>query len=270
MQVHLIPEGSAILNESFNPRYNLAYILTGVGILVVLAVESATIACFASRHKHGDHIDHSEKRSSRTYSYMTIPEHDRCNSIYEDESGRTFENHDSCHSHNSEVLSELNETTSFRDLLTLYALEFSIAIHSLILGLGFGLETDPATLRALSIAIGMHQLVEGTAMGASIAQFRNQNVLNSCKVMSFIFIFASTISLGVILGMAAGDTATTHIVQGVFDSLAAGSLLYVCLSEQVSSYFRNPAFDNDMQMKVHMILSIAFGFLIMSFLAMIE
>lgn len=252
--MHLIPEGSEILRSHAPANCPLGSILTGLGILTVLAVEQLTIACVANRHK--------DVEMRRNYVIIRDEDQESCPSSCKD----------SCAKHHSEVLSGIEASSNFRDLLALYALELSIAVHSAILGLGYGLETDASTLRALSVAISMHQLVEGIAMGASVAQFRNRNEssFTSCKVLVFMFIFASTISIGVLVGMLVGQSATTRLVQGIFDSLAAGSLLYVCLSEQVSVYFKNPEYDDKALLKVYMLLAMLIGFLVMSALALLE
>ncbi|RYH06474.1 hypothetical protein EON65_42830 [archaeon] len=200
----------------------MAFALCGLGIILVLAVEQITIALIAKwkagkkdrsskdllqpigcviNSSDGEHHHHSGDGDVE----CSNPDHDH--SKHEDHH----------HNHGTEVLDELMKANSFKDLVALYALELSVTVHSIILGIEFGLETDYKTLVALSIALSFHQTIEGIAMGAAITNFRD--VMTQSKIITFMVIFASTISTGVIIGLGASfyqEADDTETIQGVF------------------------------------------------------
>lgn len=172
------------------------------------------------------------------------------------------------HTHGTEVLDELMKANSFKDLVALYALELSVTVHSVILGIEFGLEKEYKTLAALSIALAFHQTIEGIAMGAAITNFKD--VMTQTKIITFMVIFASTISAGVIIGLGMSfqhDADDREAIQGVFAAIASGTLMYVSLSEQVATYFNKPELEDQLGIKLLMITAFAFGFGAMALLA---
>lgn len=175
------------------------------------------------------------------------------------------------HNHGFEVLGDLAGATSLRDFVALYALELSVSVHSIILGVDYGLTTDTSTLLALTIALTFHQTIEGIAMGAAIVNFKDK--MPPTKIITFMVFFASTISIGVIVGIICsfqGESGAADTLQGVFSSLAAGSLLYVALTEQVSTYFDREDLEDQLGTKLMMIVAFGVGFAMMASLAIWE
>lgn len=174
----------------------------------------------------------------------------------------------SSHNHGFEVLGDIAKATSLRDLVALYALELSVTVHSIILGLDYGLETDSRTLVALTIALTFHQTIEGIAMGAAIVNFKD--AMAESKIITFMVFFASTISLGVIIGIISsyqGQSSASDTLQGIFSALAAGSLLYVAMTEQVGTYFDQEDLQDQLGTKLMMIAAFSGGFGAMAALA---
>ena len=71
----------------------------------------------------------------------------------------------------------------------------SIAMHSILIGLGVGVSSDLTEIRALMIALIIHQFFEGIAIGAMVRQS-----VGNFKVAFTILLFTSTCSIGIAIG----------------------------------------------------------------------
>lgn len=299
----MIPEGDDLLADAI-PGYRLAFALVGVGVTAVLAIEHITIAIIArghkNKHKHRPlstdehkHVqdplpssDFSEfSHGSRGIEQLPIDhdhghghdaghEHgDECNGNEEEDHHHSRHGRFSVASHNHglDVLEDISKAHSLKDFVALYALELSVSVHSIILGVDYGLETKSSTLLALTVALTFHQTIEGIAMGAAVVNMKD--AMSDRKIMTFMIFFASTISIGVIIGIISsyrGESGAADTLQGIFSSLAAGSLLYVSLSEQVSTYFGRADLEDQLGTKLMMIAAFGLGFAAMAGLAVWE
>ncbi|KAG0331009.1 high-affinity Zn(2+) transporter zrt1 [Podila horticola] len=100
-----------------------------------------------------------------------------------------------------------------------FILEFGIALHSVIIGITLG-TTVGTEFVSLLIALLFHQFFEGVALGGRIASLNTP--------------------VGVALGIGIrqsydGTSVTALLVQGVFDSLSAGILLYTAMVQLMST-----------------------------------
>eukprot|EP01039_Chlorochromonas_danica_P001891 gene1891-2068_t len=299
---HLIPEGDDLLSDAI-PQYRLCFALVGLGVTAVLGIEQITIALIAKGHnkkKRNQHMSHDSRISREPPSFLLNQDDEdadlkqpiffkeEADLLHGDEhhghgmnsSDRSSHDHHmqradrqsrnsvASHCHGAEMLADLSQAHSLKDFVSLYALELSVSVHSIILGVDYGLERKSSTLIALTIALAFHQCIEGIALGAAVANLRS--MLSEKKVITFMVFFASTISMGVIIGIISsfqGESSATKTVQGVFSGLAAGSLLYVSLAEQVSSYFNRPDLEDQLGTKVMMVLAFLSGFGAMAALA---
>lgn len=111
-----------------------------------------------------------------------------------------------------------NRTTQFnrsgKTRVIAYLLEFGIAIHSIIIGLALGCQTDVSEIRALMIALCFHQVFEGFALGASVVSAK----LSMLKNIVMIIIFSVTTPAGVAIGIGVTeaqkeDSTALHLTQ---------------------------------------------------------
>jgi zinc transporter 1/2/3 len=167
------------------------------------------------------------------------------------------------HNHGTLPFSDILVANSLRDIINAYALEISTAIHSIVIGFDLGVlhdSGDVGTIVMLMIVLSVHQFIEGLGLGAVIKT--SEARLGNTKVLTFILIFCSTVSLGVFLGLVAApaeESNTQLAVEGGATALASGSLLYISLVDMTSHYFNLPSLEDQKSTKVTMLLVFALG-----------
>ncbi|KAI8585993.1 Zinc/iron permease, partial [Geranomyces variabilis] len=114
-------------------------------------------------------------------------------------------------------------------------LEAGIIFHSLIIGLALGTTADDG-FTSLLIAVCFHQFTEGTALGVLIAQLPTRSL---SKIYAAGILYPLTTPIGIAIGIAIRDTynensQTSILLQGIFDSLSAGILIYNAYCELIS------------------------------------
>ena len=135
-----------------------------------------------------------------------------------------------------------------------------LSIHSIIAGTSLGLEATLASATAIFIAIIAHKGAASFALGVSL---RESNFPTFRHVV-IIFFFSAMTPLGVILGTvfsAVFSGNTSAAIEAVFDSLAAGTFLYVAVVDIIEEVFKQPP---DRWIKV---LFISCGFGLMALIA---
>jgi zinc transporter ZupT len=259
----LLPESNDQLS-SLVPNYgSLAFPLSGAGVVLTLAMEQLALILLAARRNHTVRNRHHTITSALDQEVELESSQTASTSGKNAESlmipGTSPVSANCGHDHGAEMLLELGDVSTLHELVTLHALELSIAVHSIILGVEYGLQTSGKTLLALTLALGFHQCLEGVAVGAALQAFQKQqdnlhrqsgnsaatHGFSRCKLWSFLLVFASSISLGVAIGLALSssqaESAANETLQGVFGAVASGSLLYVSLAEQIGRYFSHEA-----------------------------
>lgn len=140
--------------------------------------------------------------------------------------------HDHGHSHGHAQASSLWALAA-KDggavLVSALLMEFGFTVHSIFIGLAVGV-ADDADLKPLLIALSFHQYFEGIALGARITDATLPGALDYI----FALVFALSAPLGIAIGIAvvaSGSVLTSGstflLVQGTFDGVCAGILLYI-------------------------------------------
>ena len=133
---------------------------------------------------------------------------------------------------------------------------------------------ETVTLRALVIAMTFHQFFEGIGLGAVFSSLRFK--LGTVKIAIFSFLFATTMSVGICIGIAVAswqvsyDEDTHHLVTGCCEAIAAGTLVYVSLVEMLAEEFSNSELESRHTQKLGMVVSFGLGVLVMALLALGE
>ena len=170
-----------------------------------------------------------------------------------------------------ELISGLMDAKTLRDMISLYAMELSISVHSIIIGVDIGLlagDSHMATLVSLICAITFHQFVEGSGLGTILRTMRH--VTSSTKVFVFVLLFSLTTPLGIFIGLMTASQPQTPVqvaVKGIANALACGSLLYISLTEMVGTYFTAPELNDQPKLKLQMIALFALGIASMAIIA---
>ncbi|RKO96927.1 hypothetical protein CXG81DRAFT_1242, partial [Caulochytrium protostelioides] len=114
--------------------------------------------------------------------------------------------------------------------VTTTILEVGIAAHSVIIGISLGVAAG-AEARTLLAALCFHQFFEGLALGTAllIAEYKSRT-----KMLLMALGYALATPLGQAIGMGIhssynGNAPTALLVQGIFDALSAGILIYTAL-----------------------------------------
>ncbi|KAF8980495.1 high-affinity Zn(2+) transporter zrt1 [Entomortierella lignicola] len=167
---------------------------------------------------------HNTRLNSKTSQEALIkPTHDR-DDHHHHRHNHHHHSHEVQHSH-SHGLELLND--SERKIST-YILEAGVAAHSVIIGISLGVSSG-AEFMSLLTAMVFHQFFEGFALGARIADL---DYKKSHIHYLLAMIFSLTTPGGAVIGIAISSTynassPTSILMEGIFDSISTGILLYM-------------------------------------------
>lgn len=192
--------------------------------------------------------DNAGEGPSRTPSHHEMPGADR--TVTWSASG---ENHLDHHRHHEE-----QEEPVTSQMTQLFILEFGIIFHSIFIGLTLAVAGDNFVI--LYIVLAFHQTFEGLGLGSRLA---TANWPKSKRwlpwALGAAFGFTTPIAIAIGLGIResfAPDSPRTLIVQGVFDSVSAGILIYTGLVDLMAHEFM---FNTQMKHAKISYLLLAFG-----------
>jgi len=146
------------------------------------------------------------------------------------------------HGHSHASLLTINNEWDTKKLIEAYMIEVGVTTHSLFVGLAVGV-TDYNTLLVLLVAFVFHQFFEGVALGARVADAR-LSVFNEL-MMSTVFSIAAPLGIGIGIGVYNSlntNGETFLMIQGTFDGICAGILLYTGYSLLMMDFPRDIAF----------------------------
>ncbi|XP_010260702.1 PREDICTED: zinc transporter 8-like [Nelumbo nucifera] len=147
-------------------------------------------------------------------------------------------------------------------------LELGIVVHSVIIGISVGTSEDPSTIRPLVAALTFHQFFEGMGLGGCITQAKFKNRATAIMIL----FFSLTTPVGIAIGMGITNvynenSPTALIVEGIFDSAAAGILIYMALVDLLAADFMNPRMQSNGKLQILANASLLLGAGCMSVLA---
>ncbi|KAG6003590.1 hypothetical protein E4U21_001877 [Claviceps maximensis] len=122
-------------------------------------------------------------------------------------------------------------------LTAIFILEFGVVFHSIFIGLTIG-TTGADKLTVLLIVLVFHQMFEGLGLGSRLAVAEWPT---SKQWLPFVLAigFAMSTPVGIAAGIGAkpDNAATQKLVNGIFDSVSAGILMYTGLVELLAHEF---------------------------------
>ena len=180
----------------------------------------------------------------------------------EDHLGHSREHHDP---ESAKKSSELEDYVA--QLTSIFILEFGIIFHSVFIGLTLAVSGEEFV--TLYIVLVFHQMFEGLGLGSRLATIPWPR---SKRLTPYILAVAYGISTPIAIAIGLGvrktyppEGRTTLIVNGVFDAISAGILIYTALVELLAHEFM---FSTSMRKApVHIMLA-AFGLLCLGALLM--
>ncbi|KAF7559797.1 hypothetical protein G7046_g4345 [Stylonectria norvegica] len=152
-------------------------------------------------------------------------------------------------------------------LLAIFVLEFGVVFHSVFIGLVLG-TTDE--LVVLLIVLVFHQMFEGLGLGSRLAVApwpRNRQWMP--YVLGLIFALSTPIGIAAGIGSRPNNANTQKLVNGIFDAISAGILLYTGLVELLAHEFMFNPYMRRAPLKILFLAfgCVAFGVTIMAILA---
>ncbi|KAK7961090.1 hypothetical protein PG988_012304 [Apiospora saccharicola] len=131
-------------------------------------------------------------------------------------------------------------------MTAIFILEFGVIFHSIFIGLTLAVAGDEFDI--LYIVLVFHQTFEGLGLGARLATASWPKAKSYMPyLLAGLYAISTPIAIAVGLGVRqtlSPSSPTTLIVNGVFDSISAGILLYTGLVELLAHEFM---FNPDMQ-----------------------
>jgi solute carrier family 39 (zinc transporter), member 1/2/3 len=166
--------------------------------------------------------------------------------------------HQRAHLDNEENMSGSDAEDYAAQMTAIFILEFGIIFHSIFIGLTLavaGPEFD-----TLFVVLVFHQTFEGLGLGSRLAVTPWPTTKRwTPYILGLAYGFSTPIAIAVGLGVRntlAPQSATTLIVNGVFDSISAGILIYTGLVELMAHEFM---FSNVMRKAKLKVVLAAFG-----------
>jgi solute carrier family 39 (zinc transporter), member 1/2/3 len=120
-----------------------------------------------------------------------------------------------------------------------FVLLLVLSVHSIIVGMALGAQSSPSRALIVFIAIMAHKSAAGFALGISYR--RAGHALRSTIPMAGFF--SSMTPLGIMAGTtieALISPAGRHIFEAVFDSVGAGTFLYIATQDIIRTEFELP------------------------------
>ncbi|KYK62016.1 membrane zinc transporter [Drechmeria coniospora] len=122
-------------------------------------------------------------------------------------------------------------------LTAIFILEFGVVFHSVFIGLTLG-TTDGAGLVTLLVVLVFHQMFEGLGLGSRLALApwpKRKRWLPYLLAMAFAL--STPVGVAVGIGAQPSNAPTQKLVNGLFDSISAGILMYTGLVELLAHEF---------------------------------
>ena len=149
--------------------------------------------------------------------------------------------------HHRDHLEDDSHAVYAAQMTGLFILEFGVVFHSIFIGLTLAVTDD---FVILLIVITFHQLFEGLGLGSRLATATWPAGARSATpwVMGMLYALSTPVAIAVGLGVKGGlaaDPTKSLIVNGIFDSISAGILMYTALVELLAHEFMfNPEMHN--------------------------
>lgn len=248
--IHLLaPAEDALRNECLTgPIKDYTWvegiILMTIFVLFFVELMVMRYGNFGSPHSHDHGHGHSDADTELTATtqeaYKDLPPADiapaptRNSVLGEDHLGHSREHAD---------IEDANNPFSIEDykaqMTAIFILEFGIVFHSVFIGLTLAVAGDE--FDTLFIVIIFHQMFEGLGLGSRLAVTPwPKDRRWTPYVLAIGYGLSTPIAIGIGLGVRKTyppESQTTLIVNGVFDSISAGILIYTGLVELMAHEF---------------------------------
>lgn len=238
--IHLLgPAEKALRNKCLTgpiTDYSWAEGIILMTIVVLFFVEMMVMrfSRFGQSHVHDDNEHHHEDGSGEIKSPEAGPSSVKSHIPGEDHLGHSREHRDLEQADKNAALEEY-----ISQLTSVFILEFGIIFHSVFIGLTLAVSGSEFT--TLYIVLVFHQLFEGLGLGSRLATIPwPRSKRWTPYLLGLGFGISTPIAIAVGLGVRKSYPPkgyTTLIVNGVFDAISAGILIYTALVELMAHEF---------------------------------
>ncbi|KAL4923058.1 low-affinity Zn(2+) transporter ZRT2 [Aspergillus undulatus] len=233
--IHLLgPAEEALKNECLTgpiTEYSWAEGIILMTIVVLFFVELMVVrySRFGASHGHDHGHDHDEPKTTEV-----TPTDVKNHIPGEDHLGHYREHRDLELADKNSSLEEY-----MAQLTSVFILEFGIIFHSVFIGLTLAVSGEEFT--TLYIVLVFHQLFEGLGLGSRLATIPwPRSKRWTPYLLGLGYGISTPIAIAIGLGVRKSyppEGYTTLIVNGVFDSISAGILIYTALVELMAHEF---------------------------------
>mmetsp|Transcript_18109 Transcript_18109/g.38967 ORF Transcript_18109/g.38967 Transcript_18109/m.38967 type:complete len:356 (-) Transcript_18109:1205-2272(-) len=246
--VHVLPEGVADFQQL--TEYPLAEAIVIAGIILMAMVENAFNSYVARNKKTSMHVcAHGHGAAHEEPSQQEAVSSSSSSSDEAEKEGEQAPTGPAATSGPAAPVAdavkpqeEVLDLRSLKTLIMAYMFEFSCVTHSFLIGLATGVITDNRRLVfALLIALAFHQALEGLALGSMLIQAG----FSPRKFLTMITLYSITTPVGIAVGIGIAGTYDPKsiiaiAVQGTFNSLSSGMLIYISLIHLLAADFGSP------------------------------
>ncbi|KAJ5888393.1 hypothetical protein N7495_008434 [Penicillium taxi] len=236
--IHLLAPAESALNNSCLTGMITEYSwVEGIVLMVIVVLFFVELMVMRFSNFDGAHV-HDEEDSTQNEIENTSPvsEEEKRNMPGENHLGHTVTHHD-VDDDSEEDRPAIEDYAA--QLTAIFILEFGIIFHSIFVGLT--LAVSGSEFITLYIVLTFHQTFEGLGLGARLAQIPwPANKRRTPYYLAFAFGLAAPIAIAIGLGVRKSyppTGRTTLIVNGIFDSISAGILIYTALIELFAHEF---------------------------------
>ena len=152
-------------------------------------------------------------------------------------------------------------------LLSIFILEFGVVFHSIFIGLTLG-TTDE--LVVLLVVLVFHQMFEGLGLGARLAISPWPETKKWLPyVLGAVFAISTPVGVAAGIGSKPKNANDQKLVNGIFDSISAGILMYTGLVELLAHEFMFNPYMRRASLKIQLFAfaCVLFGMAVMALLA---
>ncbi|XP_042477324.1 zinc transporter 1-like [Macadamia integrifolia] len=253
--IHILPDGfdkltSPCLNQ--NPWGNFPF--TGF-IAMLSAIGTLMVDTFATSYFNRSHFNKAKPAN---------PDEENGG----EHSGHLHVHTHATHGHSHGSAADESAAELIRHRVISQVLELGIVVHSVIIGISLGVSQSPSVIKPLFAALTFHQFFEGMGLGGCITQAK-------FKIRAFIIMalfFSLTTPIGIAIGLGITNSYNENspkalIIEGVFNSAAAGILIYMSLVDLLAADFMSSRLQNNMRLQIGAQIFLLFGAGCMALLA---
>lgn len=236
--IHLLaPAEEALTNPCLTGPITEYSWVEGIVLMTIIALFFVELMVMRYSRFGAGHVHDEEGHAHTHIGEPQIQEVDKSQNYMpgEDHLGHSREHHDADDSENNRAAIE----DYAAQLTSIFILEFGIIFHSVFIGLT--LAVSGAEFTTLYIVLVFHQTFEGLGLGSRLAMIPwPKSKRHTPYFLGLAYGISTPIAIAIGLGVRQSyppEGRTTLIVNGVFDSISAGILIYTALVELMAHEF---------------------------------